>query len=451
MDVGVAPMDWARLQWGSACLGDKRRTERAVQLGASLLSCSNASLPVQTASWNNLRAAYRLLAEPDVTHAGLCGPHWEASRQRARQADLGPVLFVQDLTELDYTSHPCTRDLGFIGDGRTQGMELQTTLCVLPGQDPEIFGMAHAAVWVREPEPRKEKEKRAVRDARHKETDVWADCAQAIGPAPNSDSGTRWVSVSDRGSDVFTFLSRTVALGWTCLVRSKHDRRITGADEQAARLHVYARAMPARGTSTVDLRARPGKAARVALLNLSWSPLTLQSPVRTTGEPISAWCIRAWEDLEEGLEWILVSTDPVESIEDVHEKLGWYRHRWLVEEYHKCLKTGCNMEKRQVTTKQSLQALLGLLSVVSVFLMQFKTPLTPAGIPEQLKAALRALRERKKDDLDSRQTLREIAMLGGFLGRKGDGEPGWQCIWRGWNRLQDIAIGFELGLRCARE
>lgn len=446
MDDGVAPMDWARLQWGGASLGDKRRTARAVRLGASLLSCSDASLPVQTATWNNLRAAYRLLAEPDVTHLALCSPHWEATRLRARQADMGPVLFVQDLTELDYTSHPCTRDLGFIGDGRTRGMELQTTLCVLPGPEPELLGMAYSTVWVRGAEPRKEKEKRAARDARHKETDVWGDSAEAIGIAPSPDSGTRWVSVSDRGSDVFSFLSRALALGWTCLTRSKHDRRIADADEQSDRLHSFARSMAPRGTTSVDLRARPGRAARVARLNLSWSPVGLQPPIRTSGEPIPAWCIRAWEDAPDGLEWILVSTDPVQDLEDVLEKLGWYRHRWLVEEYHKCLKTGCGMEKRQVSTKQSLQALLGFLGVVSVFLTQFKAQPVPACIPEPLQAALRALRERK--ELDPRRTLREIAMLGGFLGRKADGEPGWQSVWRGWNRLQDIAIGFELGRKC---
>ena len=145
------------------------------------------------------------------------------------------------------------------------------------------------------------------------------------------------------------------------------------------------------------------------------------------------------------MEWILVSTDPVTCEEDARRVIEWYRHRWLVEEYHKCLKTGCNMEKRQVSTKQSLMALLGILGIVSVFLLQMKSRANPVPISESLKEALKALAKRSLDDADSRAYLREIAMLGGFLGRKSDGEPGWQTIWKGWNRLQDIAIGIEIG------
>jgi hypothetical protein len=357
---------------------------------------------------------------------------------------LGPVLFIQDGTELDYTPHPDTSGLGFIGDGRGQGMELQSTLCAIPGPDPEILGIAFSSAWTRDHAPRAKTEKRSERDARHKETDVWGDSVEAIGMAPQPDSGTRWISVSDRGSDVFTFFTRALALGWSCLVRSKHDRRMQDSDESAGRLHSFARSMPAVATTTLYLRARPGAPARNVLLNVAHAPVTLLAPVHTSGAPISAWCIRVWEDAEGGLEWILVSTDEVTSIQNAQQKIEWYRNRWLIEEYHKCLKTGCNIEKRQVSTKQSLLALLGFMGIVAVFLMQFKTAPDRVPIPRELKSALAALSQCKLEDLDSRAMLRKVAMLGGFLGRKGDGEPGWQSIWRGWNRLQDIVLGMQI-------
>jgi hypothetical protein len=270
---------------------------------------------------------------------------------------------------------------------------------------------------------------------------------EAIGAAPEAESGTRWVSVSDRGSDVFSFLTRAGALGWTCLVRSKHDRRIEDADETADRLHSFARSMPPAATASLNLRARPGKSARTVLLNLAWAPVTLLAPANTVGEPIPAWCVRVWEDArEDALEWILVSTDPVLTEADARRLVEWYRNRWLIEEYHKCLKTGCNMEKRQVSTKQSLMALLGFLGIVSVFLMRLKPGANPEPLPKSLKDALKALVKRKLEDPDARDYWREIAKLGGFLGRKSDGEPGWQTIWRGWNRLLDIAMGMELAM-----
>ena len=102
-----------------AVLGDARRTRRAVQLGAALATCPEANLPQQTGSWAGLKSAYRLLNEPDVTHAALSEPHWQATRQQARQAH--PVLFVQDTSELDFTAHRHTKGLGWIGNTGGRG------------------------------------------------------------------------------------------------------------------------------------------------------------------------------------------------------------------------------------------------------------------------------------------------------------------------------------------
>jgi len=110
---------WARVQWATAALGDRRRTRRAVQVGAALAADPPASLPSQTARWGELKAAYHLLNEPDVTHAALSTPHWRQTRAAARGAE--PGLFIQDTTELDYSTHRHTRDLGPIGDGRGHG------------------------------------------------------------------------------------------------------------------------------------------------------------------------------------------------------------------------------------------------------------------------------------------------------------------------------------------
>jgi hypothetical protein len=400
-----------------------------------------------------LKAAYRLLAQADVTHAALSAPHWEATRHRARTPGLGAVLFVQDATELDYSAHPETTGLGFVGGGNGQGIELQTTLGVLPGEEPEVLGMAFSHAWTRDHAPRRGKETHAQRDARHKETDVWGDSAERIGRAPDPLSGTRWVSVSDRGSDIFSFLTRTRALGWRSLVRSRHDRKVEDPDGEAGRLHAFVRALPSSAKLSLALRARPGKPARTASLHLAWSALTLLPPAHTVGRPIPAWCVRVWEDpgaSSEPLEWILVSTEPVESEEDARRLIQWYRNRWLVEEYHKCLKTGCRIEARQVSTKQGLMALLGFLGVVAVFLLQLKDRANPVPMPPSFKAALKALSQRKEEKGEPNY-LREIAMLGGFLGRKGDGEPGWQTIWRGWNRLQDVALGMEIAREILQE
>ena len=134
--------EWARAQWAEAELGDRRRAARAVRVGAALAAHPDASLPAQTQTWGDLKAAYRLLNAPDVTHAALSTPHW--MQTRAAAAGPEPVLFIQDTTEVDDTAHPHTSGLGHIGDGRGRGFELHSCLAVRPADQeppPAVLGL----------------------------------------------------------------------------------------------------------------------------------------------------------------------------------------------------------------------------------------------------------------------------------------------------------------------
>jgi len=444
METGCfSPMDWAFEQWGSVDLGDQRRTARAVKLGASLAMNSCASLPVQAGCWAGAKAAYRLLNQPDVTHAKLSSAHWALTREAAGSSE-EVVLFVQDGTELNYSHHYETTGLGFGNDGQGQALELQSVLCVSGGSDATVMGLAYQAVWTREHTPRKKTEKRFEREARRKESDVWAEVLEAIGTAQSP----TWVSVGDRGSDIFTYLSRARALGWHCLLRARHNRRTD--DPEGVLLLDRMRTLESQAQTNLHLRARPGAPARDVVLNVCWTQTTLLTPLKVRGTPIQVWCIRAWEDSPDGLEWILLSTLPVEQGVEALEKLEWYRRRWLIEEYHKALKTGCSMESRQMASRHGLEALLGFLSIVAALLLCMKNPNGTGRVPEQPRQALGKLIGRDLDPDNLHAFVRHVAMLGGFLGRKSDGEPGWQTIWRGWNRLQDIMLGMELvtGKRC---
>src|SRR3954449_9904203 len=205
------PTRWAEQQWSTAALGDARRTRRAVQLGAALASCPEENLPQQTGSWGGLKSAYRLLNEPDVTHAALSEPHWQATRPQAARAPTAPpgdphgqatrkqaaradtVLFVQDTSELDFTAHRQTTGLGWIGNTGGYGFFLHSCLAVRPSAVPEILGLAAQQVWTRH-EVKKGTETRTARSKRRKESDVGAEVVEAIGPATPDQC---WVSVSD--------------------------------------------------------------------------------------------------------------------------------------------------------------------------------------------------------------------------------------------------------------
>jgi len=138
--------------------------------------------------------------------------------------------------------------------------------------------------------------------------------------------------------------------------------------------------------------------------------------------------------------WVLWSSRPVDTFEQAWQTLEDYERRWLIEEFHKALKTGGRAEAGQHQTAQRLEAMAGLCRVIAVRLVQLKTvaqvaPDTPAErvVPRVWLEMLRALR--KRPIVSVRDFYRHLAGLGGFLMRKSDGEPGWITLWRGTEKL----------------
>jgi hypothetical protein len=144
------PVQWAEAQWGQAELGDKRRTRRAVRLGAAIAAQSAASLPKQTGQWSDLKAAYRLLNEADVTYEQVSVGHWHATQHHAEAAG-EIVLFVQDTSDLNFSSHEASEGRGHTADGSGRGFLLHSCLAVLPNDhNPGIIGLAYQTVWARQ-------------------------------------------------------------------------------------------------------------------------------------------------------------------------------------------------------------------------------------------------------------------------------------------------------------
>jgi Transposase Tn5 dimerisation domain len=418
--------------------------------GATLASRPEASRPQQTGSWGELKSAYRLLNEPDVTHAALSAPPWQATRQQARPADT--VLFVQDTSDLDCTTHRQTTGLGWTGDKRGRGFLLPSGLAVRPTAMPEIRGLAAQKVGTRH-EVRKGAETRAARARRRKESEVWAAVVETIGPAPTSDQ--RWVSVRDRASDLFSLPRRARAQNWHGLWRVGQNRMVRTANGKETKLLDGARRLPAPTETAIDLRGRGEQSPRTVHLPVAGSAVALCAPrhgPERSQEPLAGWCVRGWEagKRKNAWEWILFTTVPVTDAAWALERIAWYRWRWVVAEYHKALKTGCAMEQRQLRSGPGRLALLGLLALVAVRLLPLRTiaraaPATLASqvVESELLETVLRLRGESADPMRADQFWRAVAGLGGFLGRKGDGDPGWQTLWRGWQRLQDLCWGLH--------
>jgi hypothetical protein len=454
-----ADREWARQQWAQVELGDKRRTRRAVLMGQRMALNPGGSIPEQMGSWAATKAAYLLLNETDVTLDNLSWPHWAQTRQEAVGEEL--VLMIQDTTEMDFTRQPHIKNLAPIGDGRGRGFLLHSVLAFAPGIQ-RVLGLAHQQAILRIPRVEGEAKKKWMRTP---ESLLWERAAQAVGRPP---SGATWVQMGDRGSDSFGFMAACEPENnLHFLLRLKSNRVLDWSDraepappvgDPERYLISYARTLPAQGqTFTVEVAPPKGQPRRTATVQLSWSPVTIPTPKEAPQElrqhePIKAWVVRVWEvdpppDVED-LEWVLLSSLPVLSWADAHQHSQWYAQRWLIEDFHKALKTGCRIEHTQLDDRLDIERLLGFLSPIAVRLLQIRqiarqTPDTPARseidpLPLRILAAQLQI---NPDTMTTAQFWAGVAQLGGHLGRKGDGPPGWITLWRGYRQLQLMVHG----------
>jgi hypothetical protein len=473
MSIVLSAADWAVQEFGTVQLGDKRRSKRAVKVACAMASDPSGSIPQQNKKWKQTKGAYRLFNAAQTTFESMISPHWE--RTRALAGECSVVLMIQDTTQLDYTSHPGCEGLGRFGGGPRWvgglGLNLHNVLALEPLENGQarIVGLAWNKLWART-EPVRDK-RRNARELREQgcESDRWIQAVDAIGDAPPA---SRFVHVGDRESDIFElYKSCRQRMGVSFLVRVSQLKRaalpghvaqsVKADDRPQTNLKQIADALPVLGGRQLWIAPRKGKKGgekgRWAKCAISGGAVTIYSPWNRsrTGHPLCCWCLRVCEvNAPEGvepIEWILLTDEPVHNLQDAVRLSGWYSLRWMIEQYHQCLKSGCKIEGRQLEAVDRLEPLIGMSCVLAVRLLQLKndTRLMPQAaaiehVPSESVKTLAKMLKVAAETITLRQFTHEVAKLGGFVGRKGDGEPGWLTLWRGWHELDLITYGAQL-------
>src|SRR6266704_3456376 len=304
----LSALHWAEDTFGSVHLGDQRRTVRAVEIASAIAHNPAASLPAQMQDDAATEAAYRFLQMPDVSYEKLIGPH--VAQTRAQASKQPQVLLIQETTEVDYQQHPTTTGLGPIGNGSHHGYLVQSVLAVRPSTR-EVLGLAHQEPFLRQPTPKGETAWQ--RKQRERESQVWERSVQAIGSPP---PGVQWIHVGDRAGDMFPLLSLCRQLQCDFVVRG----------------------WPARGEQELDLEATKQVKARTAYVLISWGclrRLSPRSPQQAQQHPLVVWVVHVWEPappvVVETVEWILLTSVPVATLQQAWQRVEWYRARWIVE------------------------------------------------------------------------------------------------------------------------
>jgi len=411
----------------------------------------DGSTPDQMEHWKDLKAAYRLFDCKDVTFAALAEPHWRHTRSLAR----GTVLLIGDTTELNLSLARDITGLGPTGDGRTQGFFLHNSLMVDTASG-DIVGMAGQELFYRQPQPEEDNTYRQTQ--RPRESEVWGRVIDLVGPPADE---VQYIHVFDRGADNLEVFGHLLQQRCDWVIRAAQlHRSVWTSDERKLSLQAALDEQPVLGTYELEVRAAHGQPPRTARLQVRAAQVTVRRPKRATPylkqigfHELTQWVVEAREvhppDGVEPLHWVLWTSLPVASFEAAWQVLEYYEKRWLIEEVHKAMKTGCRLEQRQYAAAHRLEAVAGLTSVLAVRLVQLKTlaraqPDLPAEhvVPKLWLTMLRALRKRPQITT-LRDFFRHLAGLGGFLMRKRDGEPGWITLWRGLDKLLLALRGYN--------
>lgn len=440
---------WAEQEFGAIRLWDNRLKRRLFRIAEDSFSRCEGSLPERAQDHAATMAAYRFMRNPRINMHQILDAHRQATLARCLRHPV--VLAPQDTTYLNYSALQATEGLGPIGTtvNGPQGLVLHNALAFTPTGVP--LGVMAADCWARDPEQHGRR-----RQADERESRKWIEGYQTLSEIQRERPETMFVSVCDREGDFFDLLAEAAKPGGAkLLVRAdamRHNAVSLEGSKTTANLWEIMAQQPMAGIKVEPIPRQGNRKAREAHLEVRFSQVVIHPPQRLkAADPVRCWAVYLKErETTQGatpIEWMLLTTVPTHTLSDACERSRWYAMRWRIEEFHRTLKSGCNIEDRQLGTATRIETCLAIDMVVAwrIFYMSrlaretpdapctdffseaewrtlysthFKTPLPPLYVP----------------------TLREmvswLAKLGGHLGRKSDGHPGTETLWRGLQKLE---------------
>jgi hypothetical protein len=464
-DVHSTIISQVSAEFEGAEIPDYRLRARLVRLAEALDGMPEASLPMATKTTAAREAAYRFLGNRKVTMDRILGPHVHATVQRCRAED-GPVYVVSDTTECTFSGESRGKKLGRIS-GKARGFLGHFALAVSSSGVPlGVLGIDNIV--------RGDKKEPLSVHGRKRDPDReslrWAAMVERTS---NLLAGTAPIHVMDSEADIYELLSDLDKKQRRYIIRGGQDRLLESGvhlDEALSHATVVLNRevqLSRRSGSGVTLpsasRRNPPRQGRLAQLAVSAVQVSLRRPKTSTAEYPAAVAVNVVRVFETGapegerpVEWILFTSEPIDTAEQVAAVVDGYRRRWIIEEYFKALKTGCSYEDRELESLRTLTNLLGIVAVIAWRLLKLRTldredPQQPATnvIDNDLLGALaaRLLKIGEKKPLPSAPTvgdvMKGIARLGGHI--TSNGRPGWQVLWRGYQDLLNWGDGFILG------
>lgn len=350
--------------------------------------------------------------------------------------------------ELDFKSHIKKKGMGKLRSRFSKGMMVHSVLCSSTKGVP--LGIIHQYSWARNNQERETKESYR-----------WIEALEIT--EREIPENVKVVTITDREGDFYELLSHRRRVGSEWLIRAFRKRNVKLMDgtEEIKPLKEAISSTEIQGRETVKIQRGRGRKEREVKLEIRYGSYELQPPKNSENEqPMKVQVILAQEEREpplgeERVEWLLLTTLPIENIEEASKCLKYYAKRWLIERFHYVLKSGCYIEKLQLERIERIQRALATYSIVAwrILWITYEARENPdqdvEGILEKEEWLALYSKFNKGQLMPSKppklaECVLWIAKMGGYLNRKGDREPGVKVIWRGFKRLLDLRDGWEL-------
>jgi hypothetical protein len=455
MEHGVDASVWAQEEFGSAELGDVRRTRRLVGIASGAASAVGAALS-NVCGRSGAQTVTRLLGSPETTLESVTRPH--VLRTAERCSGRGRLLAIQDTTVLDFTTHDSVEGLGPITTAcNSRGLFMHSVLCV--DEDRVPLGILGLQVWARVESSRGCAKDRRRRPIWAKESRKWlTGLAQA---QRRTAADVRLLVIGDRESDLYALFVADRRDNVDLLVRLAQNRSVI--DSEYGCVGDALAAARVVGTYEVQIPRQGSRPKRVAALDVRIARVKLSAPANSGVDgargALEVSLIWAHEskapERGQALDWVLLATEAVTSYESAVDMIRCYTVRWVIEEFHRVLKSGCRVEQMQFDTLDRLKPAIGILAILAWRVLHLTKyarcedepevgTVADAEEVEVMRRWLKSQGDRTYEIRTAREFAIAAARLGGFLGRKSDGMPGTKTTWQGLRNLEVLVLGYRL-------
>ena len=434
-------------------LGDKRLNRRMETILDQISQTPNSSIPESCKTMASTKAAYRFFDSERVNVADIQAVNFQATSDRINAYPF--VLVVQDTSELDFTSHRAIRGMGYLDNPYCYGMKIHTSFAVSPEGIP--LGIIDQADWIRDSKDYGKRHKRKQKQTSEKESQRWLTGVQNT--EKRIGKSVAILTIADREADIYDLFALPRQANHHLLIRGAHNRAMRG---ECKLLFEKVLETPIGARIEITIGRNRERKGRQAQVEIRWVRVEIQPPRYRSQEhlpaiPLSAILIEEHEPPQGAtpVRWFLLTTREITIAEDAQQCVRWYTMRWLIERYHYTLKSGCQIEELQLEDAERIRRALAIYCIVAwrllylTYLARYHPdqPSTDVLDKEELEALSCFVRKSKqvpKRLPTLNETIRMIAGLGGFLGRKGDGSPGVKVLWRGFRHLNDITMTYLL-------